>query len=397
MTDAELEQLLSDIESDRVERKSSISDRDRICEAICAFANDLPGHQKPGVVFVGVDDDSHCVNLAITDDLLTTLSHMRDNGNILPLPTIYVPKRTIRGCELAAVIVEPSHAPPVRYKGRTWIRIGPRRGIATVEEERRLSEKRRSRDLPFDLHAVTSASVDDLNVEFFVHDYLPAALAPDTIAANDRSIADQLSSLRFTSIEPAHEPTVLGLLVIGKSPADFIPGAYVQFLRIDGTDLADPIINQKELHGPMADLLRRLDDVLEANIRVATDIVKDSTEVRQPDYPLAALQQLGRNAVMHRNYESSNAPVRITWFQDRIEIQNPGGPFGQVTRENFGSPGITDYRNPHLAESLRTLGFVQRFGVGIQTARKTLQDNGNPEPEFHVEANYVLAIVRRRP
>ena len=48
MNDVELEQLLDDIESDRAERKeSSATDGDRIRQAICAFANDLPGHDKP--------------------------------------------------------------------------------------------------------------------------------------------------------------------------------------------------------------------------------------------------------------------------------------------------------------------------------------------------------------
>ena len=58
--------------------------------------------------------------------------------------------------------------------------------------------------------------------------------------------------------------------------------------------------------------------------------------------------------------------------------QSPGGPFGQVNRQNFGRPGITDYRNPHLAEAMKNLGYVQRFGIGIQLARSELQKNGNP-------------------
>lgn len=72
---------------------------------------------------------------------------------------------------------------------------------------------------------------------------------------------------------------------------------------------------------------------------------------------------------MHRDYETSNAPTRVTWYDDRIEIQNPGEPFGQVSVENFGQAGITDYRNPIVAEALKTRGFVQRFGVGIAIAR----------------------------
>ena len=130
--------------------------------------------------------------------------------------------------------------------------------------------------------------------------------------------------------------------------------------------------------------------------RAVPDVRSGSTERRHPDYPLDALQQLVRNAIMHRDYATSNAPVRITWFADRIEIQNPGGPFGQVTVSSFGVPGITDYRNPNVAEVMRNLGFVQRFGVGIQIARKALQDSGNPEPAFDVQDNHILVTVRER-
>jgi len=67
-----------------------------------------------------------------------------------------------------------------------------------------------------------------------------------------------------------------------------------------------------------------------------------------------------------------------------------------VTRQNFGQPGVTDYRNPHLAEAMKELGYVQRFGLGIPLARKELENNGNPPPEFQVEDAHVLVIVRRR-
>lgn len=78
MTDAELEELLEDLESDRVERKSSFAAKDRICQAVCAFANDLPGHEQPGVLFIGANDDGTCTGLPITDDLLLSLAGLRE-------------------------------------------------------------------------------------------------------------------------------------------------------------------------------------------------------------------------------------------------------------------------------------------------------------------------------
>lgn len=184
MNDRELEILLNDLESDRVERKASVSDRNVIRQAVCAFANDLPNHQQAGVLFIGVNNDGSCANLPITDQLLLTLSDMRSDGNILPFPSIIVQKRTISGCELAVAIVEASDASSVRFNGRVWVRVGPRRATATLEEERRLAEKRRSKDLPFDLRPILlmdlGPNLGAINrAALIAADYVVVPLSPD--------------------------------------------------------------------------------------------------------------------------------------------------------------------------------------------------------------------------
>ena len=165
---------------------------------------------------------------------------------------------------------------------------------------------------------------------------------------------------------------MLGLLVIGRSPADWLPGAYTQFLRLAGNDLTAPITDEEVIDGTVADLIRRIDEKLEAHNLRGVRFADAAQEARSETYPMDALRQLVRNAFMHRSYEATNAPVRVYWFDDRIEMHNPGGPFGSVTPENFGQPGVVDYRNPDLAEALRALGYVQRFGAGIAIARKAL-------------------------
>jgi predicted HTH transcriptional regulator len=149
---------------------------------------------------------------------------------------------------MAVVTVWPADSPPVRYKGRIWIRVGPRRDLATAQDERLLNEKRRFRDQPFDARPCGGAEWKDLDLAWYRETYLPMAVAPDV---------------------------------------------------------------------------------------------------------LVALQQLFRNAVMHRTYEHTNAPIRITWYADRLEIFSPGGPVGIVTAETFSQPGFTDYRKPNLAGFLR--------------------------------------------
>ncbi|WP_083453313.1 ATP-binding protein [Desulfatitalea tepidiphila] len=398
-SDKELETFLDDIESDLAERKESwkgdAPDKGR--QAVCAFANDLPDHQKAGILFVGAKDDGTPSALPITDELLLALSDMKTDGNILPLPSIIVEKRILKGVEMAVVKVQPSDTPPVRYKGRIWVRTGPRGAIATPQEERILNEKRRYRDLPFDVQPLPTCDLSALSRLLFEQTYLPNAFAADVIASNERSYEQKLASCRMIASVGDPAPTILGILTIGVTPRDWIPGAYIQFLRIEGTDLSDPIQDEALIDGDLAQVLRRIDEKMDSHNRIHVDITSEDRESRMMPYPRAALQQLIRNAVMHRVYENTNTPVRATWFDDRIEISNPGGPFGIVNRENFGRPGITDYRNPNLADAMKVLGFVQRFGIGIQTARAELKKNGNPDLEFQIEPMTVLATVRRRP
>jgi ATP-dependent DNA helicase RecG len=394
MNDRELESLLKNIESDRAERKESISDTEAIRRTICAFSNDLPDNRLPGVLFIGARDDGSCVGLTVDDRLLRRLSDMRDDGTILPLPHIEVKEETLSGCKLAVVIVHPSDTTPVRYRGRVYVRVGPTTRLASEDEERRLTEKRRSRDLPFDMRPLPSASLSDIDLDLFERNYLPVAVAPEILDQNTRPMEDQLASMRF--LTPDKIPTVSGIIVLGKDARAFIPGAYIQFIRFDGKELTDPVKDQKEIDGPLPDLLRNLDEILKAHISVALEITSKPVSSGHPDYPIEALKQLTRNAVLHRTYEGTNAPVRISWFSDRIEIQNPGGPYGQVTKDNFGEPGITDYRNPQLAEAMKVLGYVQRFGVGIQIARQELVKNSNPRPEFQIESTYIIVTIRNR-
>ena len=396
---AELESMMRDLESDLVERKESLrgDSPTRIRQAVCAFANDLADHRRPGRAFVGVRDDGTPTGLDITDELLLQLADIKTDGNIVPPPTLSVDKHVLSGKEVAVVSVQPSDSPPVRLRGQIWIRVGPRRGIASAQDERILNEKRRHRDPHFDAQPVPTASLEDLDLRRFDEEYLPQAVDRAILVANDRSTEERLAATKMTVSVDDPTPTVAGLLVLGTRPQDFLPGAYVQFLRIAGTEWGDPIEDEARCDGAVAHLAGRLDDKLLAHNRTAVDFTSAPVETRRPIYPQAALQQLVRNAVMHRTYEETNSPVRVYWFDDRIEIASPGGPYGTVTAETFGEPGVVDYRNPNLSEAMRVLGLVQRYGFGIPTARRALEENGQPEPDFDVRPNWVQCTVRARP
>ncbi len=326
-TDSELENLLSDTESDRVERKCSFrgDTPKKARQVICAFANDFPNHNQPGLLFVGAEDDGSPSGESISDELLRKLADMKIDGNILPLPALSVEKRLLKGVEMAVVTVMPSDMPPVKYGGRIWIRTGPRRSIANNQEERILNEKRRGKNLPFDISTIPTSAISDLSKTIFKNEYLPAAFAEDVLKNNGRTYEEELTSCKFTVSSTDTTPTLLGLLSIGKTPQDFLPGAYIQFLRIDGRELYDPVIDEEGIRGALVEMLRRTEEKLKAHNRTSIDIVSAPVHIKEAPYPHEALQQILYNAVLHRTYENTHAPVRVYWFNDRIEINSPGG------------------------------------------------------------------------
>ena len=397
-SDTELETMLADLESDLVERKESMQgDAPRKVRAtVCAFANDLPNHARPGIVFIGATDSGRPTGRPITDRLLLELAQIKADGNIVPPPTLTVNKRNLLGSEVVVVAVQPADSPPVRYRGQIWIRVGPSLAIATAQDERILNEKRRAHDKHFDATPLRSATIRDIDLRRFEEEYLPLAVSAADLATNDRTSPERLAATKMIASVDDPTPTVGGMLILGTRPQDFLPGAYIEFLRIAGNRLNDEVVDEETCYGSIPEVVRRLEEKLAAYNRTAVDFMSAPLEIRRSTYPLDALRQLVRNAVMHRTYEGTNAPIRVLWLEDRIEIISPGGPYGAVTAEDFGLPGVVDYRNPFLAEAMRVLGLVQRFGLGIQAAKSALLENGNPELEFQLKSNWVHCTVRAR-
>jgi len=394
LEDTELLGLMNDLESDRVERTTACQNTDKLAQAICAFSNDFPNHGKPGYLLIGVDDHGQAVNLKVTDQLLQNLSAIRSDGNILPFPALIVQKYGVPGTdsEIAVVEVLPSDVPPVRYKGCVWIRVGPRRAIATEMEERRLSERRTAASRTFDSRPCVGSSLKDLDCGLFLQSYLPYAVSPKVLEENNREIELQLASLRF--YDPGKDcPTYAGILLFGHDPMAWLPGAFIQFVRLDGVNLADPVQIQRQFSGNLLATLQQMDDFIALQIRSWPEAQSPLREIIRADYPKEALREILMNAVMHRWYDNSTAPIRFYWFSDRIEIHSPGGLYGEATPDNF--PRQVAYRNPVLAEAMKVLGYVNRFGRGVIRAQEVLKRNGNPEAEFTFESTAVLAILRR--
>lgn len=396
LTAARLAELLARPESERLERKRSIGDRDALCKVVCALSNDLGATADPGYLLIGVEDDGTPSGLTVTDVMLTTLvGQLRDDAHILPMPSVsidYGPLPEGRG-DVIVVEVAPSNAPPVRYRGRIHVRVGPRQAEANEQDERRLTERRTAQARTFDGQPCRTSGLDDLRLDVFEHTYLPTAVAPEVIAENHRPIEAQLASLRLYDLAQAC-PTHAGVLLLGKNPSAHLAGAYLHFVRYAGNSRADEVRNEREIRGCLVDLLPQLDALLGAEVNTWPASVGTLREQDVADYPAVALREVLMNALVHRSYES-NTPARLDWFAGRVEIQSPGGLYGEVTTTNFDRQ--TAYRNPVLAEALKNLGYVNRFGRGIARVHRALEQNGSPAARFDFEAQSATVTLERRP
>lgn len=376
----------------RIERTTSTGDMDKFQEAICAFSNDLPNSKKNGYLILGAYDNGTLSGLKVDDDLLKKISAIRSNGNILPLPIMSVERFEYEDGDLLVAEVSPSLVPPVRYRGRTFIRIGPRRDIASEAEERILLERRTSYMATFDATPCFGATINDIDTGFIKREYLPQIIDHEVLASDSRNIKEQLAAIHLYDL--THEcPTNAAMILFGKDPQYYMHGCYVQYVHFAGKDRGSEIVNERQIKGSLSKMLPQLENfVRDAVVTSRPMPISMLREENVLNYPDLALRELLMNACMHRDYQS-NMPIRLYQYEDRIEILNAGGLYGEARPENF--PTVNDYRNPIVAEAMRGLKYVNMFNRGIQRVKNLLQENGNPEPVFNVDKITAFEVIVR--
>lgn len=387
----ELSKLLPALEADRIEKTISRND-DKLGETICSFCNDMPNHNLPGYLIIGANDDGSLNGTVVNEQLIQTLLGYRTDGRIVPPPAMVVAKFSYPNGDVAVVEVQPSVVPPVRYKGKVCIRIGPRKGTANEAEERILSERRSTFSRSFDTQPAYGSNIDELSIDIFKISYLPTAIDEETLVANGREIKQQLSSLKFYDLK-ADVPTNAGILLFGKNPRYYLSGAFIQYVRFVGEDEVSDFDYEYRFEGDLTTQMKVMDDFIKSQIVKRVQLKLG--EEYETAYPASAVQELLYNAIIHRDYES-NAPIKFYEFSDRIEITNPGGLYGDARPENF--PNKNDYRNPTLAEAAKNLGFINSFNVGVKRAIAALLKNGSPAPKFIIDqpTSFGAIIYKRR-
>lgn len=395
LTAIEIETKIKEWETQSTEFKREFS-TDPIRETMVAFSNDY-FEVRGGALIIGIDPSTRSVvGVEDPEETMRRITGLCRDGSIVPTVAPQIYPIELYNKTLVVVEVKPSERRPHRANNICYIRIGPTTRKATPDEEFELV--RRSGRFPFDMMPVREATHEDLDFMKFEQELLPKRVSSDVLTLNKRSPVEWAEHLKFLIREGERlVPTVAAILLFGKSPQRFFPHSSIDFIRFEGDDPSYPILDRKELTGTIDALVKVGVEIVERYMvqgyrfseksPVRTDIV---------EYPLRAVREAIANAVMHRDYESSRTNVSIKMFDDRIEILSPGGLFGIVTRENFGT-GVNDYRNPTVAVGLNLLGLVEKAGTGIFLIRRQLRENGSVDATFEIGDRYLLVKLPAHP
>lgn len=186
------------------------------------------------------------------------------------------------------------------------------------------------------------------------------------------------------------------VLLIGREPERYLPGAFVAVTRFRGVSRAEPIFFSNEFFGPIPKLVEKVMGVLEPETGVITDKTQDPLNggSNRARYSRKAIFEILVNALAHRDYRDRQS-TKIYVFADRIEFESPGGLVG-LPGLDAAKQGRTHWRNPSLARYLAALGLAQERGTGLPIAIvETLYLAGN-EPVFEVDTRFKVTVPAYR-
>lgn len=189
------------------------------------------------------------------------------------------------------------------------------------------------------------------------------------------------------------KPLNLALLLFGRMPQRFIPGARVIFSRYDGYDRTAEDNQSVELTGPLSVLISQTMRRLNSHMVMITDKKQPTGRQNRVRYSNRAVSEAVVNALVHRDYSVPH-PVRITLFKDRLEVSSPGGLPWDVSETAFkqGQAGAK-WRNDKLAVYMLYQGMAQYQGQGIPTIIEETRRVSGKDARFVLEPENTTVVI----
>ncbi len=256
------------------------------------------------------------------------------------------------------------------------------------KQEIRISKGERS----FELEAATvqyPADFREQHIANFVSKIRRSREVSDDVPSNKI-----LESLRLGRvIDGQFMPNNVCVLMFANDAQQTFPGAYVHFLRYNGTTALTGsqynVVKDRMIEGTVLDVIKETASVLDANLREFTEF-KNGKFHSVPEYPRDAWYEAIVNAICHRSYHARNTPIFVRMFDDHLEVESPGSFMPTITPENlYHKP-----RNPFLMFVLREYGEVRCISEGTARIFREMDDAHLPKPTFRGTDTSVSVVFR---
>jgi ATP-dependent DNA helicase RecG len=358
--------LLKAPESKTLEFKRDLSSPDGVLHTLIAFAN-----TSGGTLIIGVEDKTQHVR-GVSDPLLLEerLANIISES-ICPRLVPNIELAPWRETYLVLVQVYPSNSRPHYLKNKglekgTYVRVGSTNRLADATLIKELQRITRS-------EAYDEEPMPELNSE--VIDF---RVASELFSEYRKLKASDLETLKLvTKYQGRTVPTVGGMLLFGKEREHYFPDAWIQMGRFQGLDRKN-ILDSQETHTYPALAVDEAEKFIQKHLMHAIEITKLRRK-EQWSVPLIAIREAIVNAIVHADYSQRGAPIRISIFDDRVEIENPGLiPFNLTLDDLYR--GISKLRNPVIGRVFHELQLIERWGSGIKRMVEACLDAGLERP-----------------
>lgn len=387
------------VESNRIEFKEGWNPN-AIYRSICAFANDFD-NTGGGYIVIGVEEENGVakrpVKGLLPEQIASIQKEMIGYNNLIR--PVYTPNLFIEEVDETQIIVlwvvgsasRPHEVPEevTSKEKRFFYYIREYASSVKVQDTIKKQELiSLSNQTPFDDRTNTNASIDDISL-FWVRDFLQqtkSRLADDLAYKKPIDIYTQME-LIAGSKEHCF-PRNVTLMLFSETPERFFRYCYIEVVRFGEEGAAGRDFTEITFKGTVQHQIKQFIAFLKAHILVEKVIKQaDKAEaLRVWNYPLPALEEAIVNAVFHRDYQVAE-PIKVFIYQDKIRIQNAGGPDRSVKLEDLqaGTPHPKRYRNRRLGDFLKQLRLTEGHATGIALMLKTSERNGSPTPLFEID------------
>ena len=365
--------------------------RNDLADEIAAFAN-----ADGGVLLCGVTDDGEIQDfsreqLVGLDSLLVEVS----TDSIRPAVRIRTYHRQVDDKLLLVVDVpmgDAQHDSP----GGSYIRVGGTKRRMTSDERLRLAQRRgQARFRSYDEQTVPGTGFETLDESL----WRPLLSAEG--AAVPQSAMEKLALLGNDD-DGILRATVAGVLLCTRNPEQWLPSAGITATRYAGSDRASGQLDAREIKGPLNIQIGDAMAFANRNMRVAAH--KNPARVNLPQYSEKALFEGIVNAVVHRDYSVRGSKIRLSMFEDRLEIQSPGSLPNNLTLDSMETRQAT--RNEALTSVLARMPvegvsgsedrqyFMERRGDGVPIIMRETRELSGKRPEFRlIDNSEVLLLI----